>query len=100
MRFVEITETHSWWDEDTDEYVVDSCETFVIDLEKIDRILAENSDEFWYTKFIIEAAREGKTQTTASRKYSFTDTDWEAHRAKPDTDYYEIDHHLSVELNY
>lgn len=99
MAIIEINETHLVWDEDEDYWVTNSSETFVIDTDKVDEQMAIDPHSFHYTKFIIAAAREGKTRHEASVKYSFTDTDDEYELCRAN-DNAAVDHVMSVELNY
>lgn len=99
MAIIEINEVHTVWYEDEDAPHNISSETFVIDTDKVDAMLAQDEHAFHYTKFIINDARNFLTDITASVKYSFTDTDDEYEKCKAD-DGAIVDHVMHVELNY
>lgn len=99
MAIIEINEVHTvWYDIDDDPQTI-SSETFIIDTDKVDEMLAQDEHAFHYTKFIINDARNFLTDITASVKYSFTDTSDEYEKCKADDDAV-VDHVMRVELNY
>lgn len=104
MAIIEIIENHTVWYDGDDEPTNISSETFIIDTDKVDAAIKEYGEggeqwAFFYTKFIIDAARRGDRNYEASVKYSFTDTDDEYEKCKAD-DGAKVDHVMDVELNY
>lgn len=104
MAIIEINEVHNIWYDDEDEPQTISSETFIIDTDKVDAVIEAYGEHdghyaFYYTKFIIEAARRGERNFETSVKYSFTDTDDEYEKCKADHGAI-VDHVMDVELNY
>lgn len=104
MAVIEIIENHTTWYDGDEEPTNISSETFIIDTDKVDAAIKEYGEggdqwAFFYTKFIIDAARRGDRNYEASVKYSFTDTSDEYAKCKADESA-KIDHSMYVELNY
>lgn len=76
IRVVE-TEDRSWMFVDDDAAPENETHIFDIDLKKLFAIVEWDSFRLNYVYNILEAALEGKTVRTSSKKYSFSDTpDW------------------------